>query len=327
MPATDETTTRPDNTTTKAALFFITAGLLLLSYGLYAYTRPLPPPNQPFKSATTSKPAEVYNISYTIEVSTTLKGFYVVDTIPLVFPTTTIIQTADTKTIPESCTNGQLDPDEEYEDCGIQCGGCVLINLTDQWKRYLNENLWLRYDGYSISQIAGGPCRDANWTDLRDRPVEYDFHYCMDKVFNISVLSAEETPDHREMRLDDVDYIDGFEVKLTSDFNETVGVYAKRDLNALQLIPEYAVLTVGGRNCVSNNTGFCRRHWNGYEFSLRMRETDTVRMDLTTPSGKKLDNVQLNKSQPITLEGVKISLLYPYQKGGYCTVYVKKSIT
>lgn len=314
-----------ENATTKAALFFIALGLLVLSYGLYEYTRPYSSPERPFTPVTTTTRMQLSNAtSWSFEVSTTRGGYVPRGVISTwVVATTSVPPTSTTTLVPPSCINEQLDPDETYVDCGMQCGSCVLMELSTSWRRYLDENLWLMYDGSTVSQLAGGPCRGVNWTDQKDRPVEL-LHYCRDKVFRLSVSSTENTPDHREMRLDDVEYIDGFEVKLIEDLNETVYVYVKRDFSVIPLISEYVVLTVGGVNCVSNNTGFCRRHWNGYTFSLRMRETDAVWMDLTTPSGKRIDNVELKKDTTTIIEGAKIGLLYPYQKGGYCTVYVKK---
>jgi hypothetical protein len=325
MPAPPASAGDNNEETTKAALFFIAAGILVLSYAVYEYVHSYGPPAHPFTPVTTAASMQAPNATtLPFEASTTQLGYVRATLHTVIVTMPTAPSTTTTTLFPESCMNRKLDTDETYVDCGMQCGNCILMNLSTTPKRYLNENLWLAYEGYNITVIAGGPCKDVNWSDLRDRPVEL-LHYCKDKTLLLRVLSTEETPDYRQMKLDEVEYIDGFELKIFEDLNQTVRVYVKRDINAVQLIPEYALLTIGGGNCVTNNTGFCRRHWDNYSFRVRTRETDTVRLDLTLPSGKKLENVQLNKSGTLVLEGAKIGLLYPYQKGGYCTIYVRKS--
>jgi len=307
----------------------IVIGVLVLTLAIYEYSQPIGPPGVIVTMFTTTEAPSTTALAGNATTSTTLDPYNTRPTFPDWFTTTRPRATTTTTTlIPPSCVNGVKDADEQYVDCGIQCAGCVIYNLSSQWTRYGVENLWFRFEG--ADRVVGGPCTRGSQTDDWGRSISLPYH-CLMNVYYLGIKSTEALYDQRASTLDEVESVDGFEFKLVEDIEgdenqeDLVGVYVKRDLNALKLPKEYRVLTVGGHVCSSNQTGFCRRTWMGYTFELRLRETGSVRLDVTLPSGRKLENVELREGETTAVDDATVGLLYAYQKGGYCTIYVKKS--
>lgn len=301
----------------------VAAGTLIILASTYYYLQPIGPPETPIIPQTTIRQNTTTTIAVNTHKTTTSRDIVINrPTLRPLFTSTTSKETTTTTLVPPSCENNKQDADETYKDCGPKCGNCVLMNIGYAWSRYSNENLWLRLN--KSERVLWSPCDKPGAQDYTDRPIELPYH-CYNRIYVLDIVTTEGVPDIRTLSINDTAHADEFEIGLTEGWNKSVTVYIKKAYPALGLMPEYALLTLGGHNCAQNATGFCKRNWNEYKFSLRQREEYGVRIDVTSPEGVRNDNVQLTTGKTTTAEGARIGLLYPYEKGGYCTIYVKKT--
>jgi hypothetical protein len=117
----------------------ITLGFCILAYSIYQYTT-LKTPTESITEFTTSK-LEYTTTTELFEISTTKTTNTRTISLPTWIAVTTATSSTTTTLIPYTCLNNQRDSDEEYADCGMQCGKCILLEIKPQWTRYLNENL------------------------------------------------------------------------------------------------------------------------------------------------------------------------------------------
>jgi hypothetical protein len=314
----------------KAEAALIAVGVLLLLLGVYQYRQSYLPPDVTIIPQTTLPPTSSQpNSTFEFRITTTTRYHGGGGMLSTLFGATTSTTKATTTTlIPPSCLNKRLDPDESYVDCGPQCGNCVLMTLDTSWRRYDGENLWLNLDRAERNVIAGGPCPGRMDVYTIKEPGELLYH-CAVKSYYLAVQTTETIPDLRELAMNDVEHIDAFELKLIEDnninsTNTTVDVYVRKNPDTLNITPEYTVLSVGGASCNENYTGFCIRHWKGYSFKVQERSEDRARLEVTTPAGRKLSNLWIGKGNATLIDGASLRLLYPYERGGYCTIFVKE---
>jgi len=314
----------------KIELALIALGILIMLFSIYQYMQPPGPPEVTIVSRTTTQPTSTTSLPARTTTTTMLKYRPGITLATQTWASTTtmpdtgisLLLGSTTTLIPPSCLNSQLDLDEFYIDCGMQCGSCVALNLNgNSWTKYLNENLWLKFENASRVQV--GSCvmkeRKDRLGGLVGMPTR-----CFENLYTISIMSTETIPDKRQLALGETAYIDNHELKIMEDHQDKISVYVKKNPDTLEITPEYVVLSLGGTSCnFANHTGFCQRHWMGYKFEIKERETSRIRVDVTLPSGKKMANIWLTQGKTTTIDGASVGLLYAYNKG-YSTIYVKK---
>ncbi len=212
------------------------------------------------------------------------------------------------------CSNNVWDENEEYLDCGGPCEECSILTVGESIVKYEDTGYKFLYNESTVVE-EGVSCRGKDWL--------YFHMKCKVREYKIVLNTIDGRHDERYLFIGDISHIDDIEFGIIDDLGDKIKIFVRHDPQAEALTQRYKVISVGGENCQTADTGICTREYKGYVFDLTERETKRAKFDIKTPSGKILKEIWLTEGETTNVENIEVGLLHSHDKGGYAVIYAR----